>query len=52
MWRLVLGDLGYLWVLCELGGSFVAVRHQAGAVWHQVGRTGVMAELGWSVLTG
>ncbi len=46
-----LGDLGYLWVWCELGRSLIVVWHRAGAVWHQAGQTGVMAELGWSVLT-
>ncbi len=44
MWRLVLGNLGYLWAWCELGRSLVAV-------WHRAGRVGVLAELGWSVLT-
>ncbi len=44
MWRLVSGDLGYLWAWCESGRSLITV-------WHQAGRVGVMAKLGWSVLT-
>ncbi len=44
IWRLVLGDLGYLCPWRELGRSLVAV-------WHRAGRVGVLAELGWSALT-